>query len=114
MYALPLGDGMADVVLLHQVLHYAHAPSAVIAEAARVLAPGGRLLVVDFDQHEREDLRERAQHVRLGFSDEAMLAWIKAAGLRPARVDRLAGGELTVSLWAGTKAQLRRSSRKAA
>ena len=48
MYALPLADGSADTVIIHQVLHYAHSPAAAIAEAARVLAPGGRLLIVDF------------------------------------------------------------------
>ena len=58
MYALPLDDGSADTIIIHQVLHYAHSPAAAIAEAARVLAPGGRLLVVDFAAHEREDLRD--------------------------------------------------------
>ena len=48
MYALPLGDRSADSIILHQVLHYAQQPGAAIAEAARVLAPGGRLLVIDF------------------------------------------------------------------
>ena len=48
MYALPLEDGSADSVIIHQVLHYAHSPATAIAEAARVLAPGGTLLVVDF------------------------------------------------------------------
>ena len=47
----------ADSVIIHQVLHYAHSPAAAIAEAARVLAPGGTLLVVDFAAHEREELR---------------------------------------------------------
>ena len=48
MYALPLDDGSADCAIIHQVLHYAHAPADAIAEAARVLAPSGTLLVVDF------------------------------------------------------------------
>ena len=56
MYALPLDDGSADTVIIHQVLHYAHSPAAAIGEAARVLAPGGRLLVVDFAAHDREEL----------------------------------------------------------
>ena len=114
MYALPLADESADIVLLHQVLHYAHAPAEAIAESARLLAPGGRLLIVDFDLHDREELRERAQHARLGFADEAMLGWIEAAGLQAARVARLEGGELTVSLWAGAREQLRRPTRRAA
>lgn len=114
MYALPLADGTADCILLHQVLHYAHAPGEAIAEAARLLAPGGRLLIVDFAPHEREDLRERAQHVRLGFADEAVLAWLNSAGLKGHVVEHLAGGELTVTLWSGIKAAQRLPRRRAA
>lgn len=105
MYALPLADGSADTVLLHQVLHYAHSPAAAIAEAARLLQPGGRLVIVDFAPHDREELREKAQHARLGFSDEAVVSWLAAAGLNGQVVDHLAGGELTVTIWAGTKTQ---------
>src|SRR4249920_1847509 len=57
IYALPLDDGSADTVIIHQVLHYAHSPAAAIDEAARVLASGGRLLIIDFAAHEREELR---------------------------------------------------------
>jgi ArsR family transcriptional regulator len=114
MYALPLPDGSADLVLIHQVLHFAYAPAEAIAEAARVLAPGGRLLIVDFAPHDREDLRERAQHVRLGFADEAVLGWLRAAGLEGQVVEQLAGGELTVTLWAGAKAAAHLPQRRAA
>ena len=114
MYALPLADGSADCVLLHQVLHYAHAPAEAIGEAARVLGPAGRLLIVDFAPHEREELRERAQHVRLGFADESVLGWMEAAGLTGQVVEHLAGGELTVTLWSGTKAADCLPRRKAA
>ena len=103
MYALPLADGSADHVVIHQVLHYAQAPGPAVAEAARVLRPGGRLLVVDFAPHEREDLRTRDAHVRLGFTDEAMLAWFNAAGLDLDMTEHLVGGELTVTLWRGVK-----------
>src|SRR3954454_3814164 len=72
MYALPVADRSADTIVIHQVLHYAHSPATAIAEAARVLAPGGTLLVVDFAAHEREELRERDAHIRLGFEDEVM------------------------------------------
>ena len=112
MYALPLGDQSADTIVIHQVLHYAHSPAAAIAEAARVLAPGGTLLVVDFAAHEREELRERDAHIRLGFEDEAMAGWFGSAGLQVDQVRHLEGGELTVTLWRGVKAAI--PQRKAA
>lgn len=103
MYALPLADDSADSAILHQVLHYAQAPAAAIAEAARVLRPGGHLLVVDFAPHDREELRTADAHTRLGFSDDAMTGWFRAAGLDPDLTRRLEGGELTVTLWRGVK-----------
>ena len=106
MYALPLADHSADSVIIHQVLHYAHSPATAIAEAARVIAPGGTLLVVDFAAHEREELRERDAHIRLGFDDEVMGSWFAAAGLELDRVQHLKGGELTVTLWRGVKAAI--------
>jgi ArsR family transcriptional regulator len=106
MYALPLPDGAADSVIIHQVLHYAHSPAAAIAEASRVLAPGGTLLVVDFAAHEREELRATDAHIRLGFEDEVMGGWFAAAGLDIDHVEHLEGGELTVTLWRGTKAAI--------
>ena len=112
MYALPLADDCADCVIIHQVLHYAHAPADAIAEAARVLGPGGTLLVVDFAAHDREELRVRDAHLRLGFADEMMAGWFAAAGLEIDQVEHLKGGELTVTLWRGCKAQTRK--RKAA
>jgi len=103
MYALPLGDQSADTVVIHQVLHYAHSPATAIAEAARVLAPGGTLLVVDFAAHEREELRSTDAHIRLGFEDEVMAAWFGSAGLDVDKIRHLKGGELTVTLWRGVK-----------
>lgn len=108
MYALPLADGSADCVIIHQVLHYAHAPADAIAEAARVLAPGGTLLVVDFAAHDREELRARDAHLRLGFADETMAGWFASAGLEVDHIEHLEGGELTVTLWRGAKAGARR------
>ncbi len=112
MYALPLGDGVADCIIIHQVLHYAHAPADAIAEAARVLAPGGTLLIVDFAAHEREELRTRDAHMRLGFADEVMEGWFAAAGLTIDHIEHLEGGKLTVTLWRGAKTDSRK--RKAA
>ena len=113
MYAVPLPDASADVVILHQVLHYAQAPAHAIAEAARVLAPNGRLLIVDFAPHEREELRESDAHARLGFADPAMSAWLEGAGLASERSEHLAGGELTVSLWLARKTAAERAKRAA-
>jgi ArsR family transcriptional regulator len=103
MYALPLAAGSADTVIIHQVLHYAQQPAAAVQEAARLLAPGGRLLVVDFAPHEREELRNRDAHLRLGFADEAMLRYLEEAGLEARVVEHLEGGELTVTVWAGER-----------
>lgn len=104
LYALPLGDGEADAAIIHHVLHFAQQPGAAIAEAARVLHPGGRLLIADFAPHDREELRAQDAHTRLGFSDEQIAAWFDAAGLSMARTETLQGGELTVKLWLGRKA----------
>jgi ubiquinone/menaquinone biosynthesis C-methylase UbiE len=107
MYSLALPAGAAETVILHQVLHYAQNPAAAVAEAARLLAPGGRLLIVDFAPHEREDLRTRDAHVRLGFADEAVLRHVEDAGLSGRVVEHLEGGELTVTIWIGERAESR-------
>ena len=114
MYALPLPDESADVVLLHQVLHYAEVPAAAIREGARLLGAGGRLLIIDFAPHGREELRDRDQHARLGFADDAVLGWLGEAGLEGRVVRHLAGGELTVTLWAGERPAAIQRRRKAA
>ncbi|MFL6734933.1 MAG: ArsR/SmtB family transcription factor [Sphingomicrobium sp.] len=114
MYALPLTEGSADCVILHQVLRYAHSPAAAIAEAARVLDQAGTLLVVDFAAHDREDLRERDAHIRLGFEDEVMRDWFNGAGLVVDHIQHLEGGELTVTIWRGVKAPAAQRRRKAA
>lgn len=106
MYALPVDDGGADTVVLHQVLHFAHEPAQAIAEAARVLAPGGRLLVVDFAPHDEEELRAQHAHTRLGFDEAQICGWLEQAGLAARVVDRLSGDPLTVTLWIGERAAL--------
>lgn len=114
LYALPMADQAADVAILHHVLHFAQQPGAAIAEAARVLGPGGRLLIADFAPHDREDLRTRDAHTRLGFGDDQMATWFAAAGLGTARVDTLGGGELTVKLWLGARQGARSREMRAA
>lgn len=99
MYQLPLPGASFDAVIIHQVLHYAERPAQAIAEAARVLRPGGHLAIVDFAPHELEFLRTEQAHRRLGFADAEIVAWCREAGLEPGPVRRLPGKRLTVSLW---------------
>lgn len=100
-YALPLADDCLDNVIMHQVLHFADAPEAVLAEAARVLRPGGMLAIVDFAPHNLEELRERDAHVRLGFSDQQMHVAMAAAGLTLIESRDLQGDPLTIKIWLG-------------
>lgn len=100
---LALEAGAADTVVLHQVLHYAQAPQNVVSEVARVLAPGGRVLIVDFAPHDREELRQRAAHARLGFSDDQMSGWMRQSEIDPLAERSLVGGALTVKLWLGER-----------
>ncbi|MEY3985072.1 MAG: hypothetical protein RLZ59_517 [Pseudomonadota bacterium] len=97
--ALPLDTGSVDTVLLHQVLHYLPAPEAAILELARIMAPGGQLLIVDFAPHSHEELRAQDAHARLGFSDDQIAHWCRAAGLQMVQTHELAGSALTVKLW---------------
>ena len=86
IYNLPLPRDAFDVVTIHQVLHYLDDPERALAEAARVLRPGGRLLIVDFAPHELEFLREQHAHRRLGFAEDQVRQWIEARGLALDRV----------------------------
>lgn len=99
MHAINAEDGTFDLVTLHLVLHYADQPGQAISEAARVLAPHGRLLVVDFAPHELEHLREEHAHRRLGFADAEIDQWVRAAGLTPGEPVSLPGDALTVKIW---------------
>lgn len=100
---LPLPADSVDTIVLHQVLHYAQVPERVIAETARVLRRDGRVLIADFAPHEREELRSRDQHARLGFSSEQIGYWFAQAGLELERADTLPGHQLTVQLWLGRR-----------
>jgi ubiquinone/menaquinone biosynthesis C-methylase UbiE/DNA-binding transcriptional ArsR family regulator len=108
IYALPLADQSADLVTIHQVLHFLDEPQKALLEARRVLKTGGRLLVVDFAPHDLEALRENHAHRRLGISAEQMSHWLARAGLLLTRHEvldppwRKDGRGLTVSLWLAT------------
>jgi SAM-dependent methyltransferase len=109
IYALSLPDGVADAIVMHQVLHFLSEPVLAIREAARVLAPGGRLLIADFAPHDLEFLREEHAHDRLGFAPAQVENWMKDAGLEPLVQRDLAPTTgagpraLTVSLWLGQR-----------
>jgi ubiquinone/menaquinone biosynthesis C-methylase UbiE/DNA-binding transcriptional ArsR family regulator len=100
---LPFAEASFDTVLFHQVMHYALAPEAVLAEAARVTAPGGRIAIIDFAAHDREELRASHAHARLGFSDGQVADMFGAAGFRLAADRALAGHQLIVKLWTGVR-----------
>jgi ArsR family transcriptional regulator len=106
VYALGLPRGSFDLVVVHQVLHYLDDPQRAVIEAARMVAPSGRLLIVDFAAHQVEQLRESAGHRRLGFTHEQIEGWMHAAGLDASFVRDLAPpdgdpAKLTVTLWLG-------------
>ncbi len=99
MYRLPWREPQFDAVTLHRVLHYAEAPARAVAEAARMLRPGGLMLIVDFAPHALERLRSEHAHRRLGFGDGEINKWCRAAGLKPGPVQHLPGKQLTVGIW---------------
>jgi ubiquinone/menaquinone biosynthesis C-methylase UbiE len=100
---LPFEDRSFDTILFHQVLHYAQTPDHVIAEAARLLAPGGRLVIVDFASHDFEELRSIHAHARLGFADDMMQRAFAASGLALSGIETLEGGRLAVKIWSATR-----------
>ncbi len=103
IYQLPFSPATFDAATIHQVLHYIDDQALAITEAARILTPGGKLLVVDFAPHDQEILRADHNHRRLGFSDEEVSGWFVLAGLNNKKVVHLPGGPLTVSIWLAEK-----------
>jgi len=104
IYAPPVERDGYDLVVIHQVLHFLDDPARALAEAARALRPGGRLLAVDFAAHGEEYLREQYAHRRLGFTTEEIEAFLTEAGLKPVETKLVAPqagepGKLTVALW---------------
>jgi len=102
LYALPVERNGYDLVTIHQVLHYLDDPGRAVREAAHALAPGGRLLIIDFAPHAHEFLREQHAHRRLGFSGEEIKGFMAEAGLVDVMRRDLgpgAGDKLTVSIW---------------
>ena len=106
IYDLAMPREGFDVVIVHQVLHFLDDGGRAIAEAARMLRPAGRLLVVDFAPHDLEFLREEHAHRRLGFPPETINQWMSAAGLdvvshHTLPPDPASEGKIAVSLWLG-------------
>lgn len=106
--ALPYEDASADLVIIHQVLHFIDEPERIIAEAARVLAPDGKLLVVDFAPHTLEFLRDKHGHRRLGIRHDALADWAHKTGLALSRAHLFQPPEeisegLGVQLWSAQK-----------
>ena len=114
MYRLPFADESFDTAVCHMVLHFADAPADAIAEAARVLKPGGCLILVDFAPHDYETLRSEHAHRRLGFAEREVAAWCRASGLQPRAPCLLPGDPLTVALWSAERPNVESLGRRRA
>jgi ArsR family transcriptional regulator len=107
IFGTRLPDGEADLVIVHQVLHYLADPAAAVREAARITAAGGKLIIVDFAPHKLEFLREQHQHRRLGFSDAEIRRWLNEGRLEGVGVETLPPARdagLTVKIWTAERA----------
>lgn len=111
LYAPPVERDQFDLVTMHQVLHYLEDPASAVKEAAQLLRPAGRLLIVDFAPHKLEFLRDEHAHLRLGFSDRQIEDWMKEARLdlierRSFEREDAGAPGLTVKLWIGRDRRL--------
>lgn len=104
LHRLPLESGMADIAIMHQVLHFLEDPATALVETGRILKAGGRLVLVDFARHDVEALRSDHAHTWLGFADAEISAWLRAAGFRDIAIDHLPGDPLTITIWTATGA----------
>lgn len=105
MYRLPIADASQDAVTMQMVLHYAEDPAAALAEAARVLRPGGLLVLADLAPHGRAELLDRLAHRWPGFDDAAIAGWLGEARCALAHA-RTIPGPLAARLWVAQKAPL--------
>ena len=106
LHSTPIEAESADLVTLHQVLHYLDDPAEAISEAARLLGPSGTLLLVDFEAHEQDSFRRDYAHRRLGFNDADISGWTAQVGLRflPSRlIDNAGPSRPRVKVWAAVK-----------
>ncbi len=101
VYSPPFDRNSFDLIVIHQVLHFLDDPARAVREAARLLTPGGRLLIVDFAPHSLEFLRNDHAHLRLGFRTDTVEGWLEQSGLDVPTTSSIAGERLTVSLWLG-------------
>jgi ArsR family transcriptional regulator len=113
IFGTRLPDASADLVVVHQVLHYLADPAAAVREAGRIVAGDGKLIIVDFAPHGLEFLREQHQHRRLGFSDAEMKRWLGEAGFPSVQVRALPPAQkegLTVKIWTAERGRDRQRS----
>jgi ArsR family transcriptional regulator len=102
MYRLPFADRSFDAVTLQMVLHYAEDPAAALAEAARVLRPGGVLLLADLAPHAEGAILSRFAHRWPGFDDAVLAGWLGQAGCAMAAIQEIPG-RLPVRVWRAEK-----------
>ncbi len=101
LFTTPFAANTADLVTIHQVLHYLDDPSDALREASRLLQTGGHLLIVDFASHSYEEFRDKFAHRRLGFTDRDIVEWVGENGMNLQKSHRISTerGKPDVSIW---------------